>query len=312
MRRIWDAEERDAGGVRRQSRTAAPHSVRDRKALSSKGTRSVSETEYKLLKKKIHELLNIDINAYKSQQMRRRLEAFVARESPRGAFLFCRRLKDNTEQLQALRDMLTINVSEFFRDAPQFAFLRSTVLTGQLRDGKKLNIWTAACSHGAEPYSVAISLDELRAGDGHRILATDIDPTILAQATAGGPYRANEVRNVSKAQFLKYFTPEGSGHKIVERIRGRVEFREHNLLSDPFEDGFDLILCRNVMIYFSGAVKQQLFQQFHASLKPGGVLFLGGTEAMIGEDGAGFEKISTNFYKKEGSVATAARQQMAA
>ncbi len=272
----------------------------------------MNETEYSLLKKKIHELLSIDIDAYKSQQMRRRLEAFVAREAPRGAFLFCRQLKANPEQLQALRDMLTINVSEFFRDAPQFAFLRSTLLAGQLRNGTKLNIWAAACSHGAEPYSVAISLDELRAGDGHRILATDIDPTILAQATAGGPYRANEVRNVSRAQILKYFAPEGSGYRIVENIRKRVEFREHNLLSDPFEDGFDLILCRNVMIYFSGPVKQQLFQRFHASLKPGGVLFLGGTEAMLGEDGAGFERLSTNFYKKEGSVATGARQEMAA
>ncbi len=272
----------------------------------------MNETEYHLLKKKIHELLNVDINAYKSQQMRRRLDAFVEREAPRGAFLFCKQLEQNAEQLQALRDMLTINVSEFFRDAPQFDVLRSTVLPDQLREGGKLKIWTAACSHGAEPYSVAILLDELRAGAGHRILATDLDATILAQATAGGPYRANEIRNVSKSRLMKYFTPEGTGHKIVEEIRERVEFREHNLLSDPFEKGFDLILCRNVMIYFSAEVKQQLFQRFHASLRPGGVLFLGGTEAMLGEDADGFEKLSTNFYRKAGPAGPAVRQRMAA
>ncbi len=272
----------------------------------------MNETEYSLLKKKIRELLNIDIDAYKSKQMRRRLEGFVARKSPRGAFLFCRQLAEQPEQLQALRDMLTINVSEFFRDTPQFEVLRSTVLPDQLREGSGLNIWTAACSHGAEPYSVAISLNELNAGDGHRILATDIDPTILAQASAGGPYRANEIRNVSKAQLLKYFTAEETGHRIVEEIRARVEFREHNLLSDAFENDFDLILCRNVMIYFSAEAKQQLFRRFHASLKPRGILFLGGTEAMLGEDAVGFEKVSTNFYRKEGSVGPAVRQNRAA
>jgi len=272
----------------------------------------VNETEYSLLKKKIHELLNIDINAYKSQQMRRRLEAFIDREAPRGAFLFCRQLDKEPEQLEALRNMLTINVSEFFRDAPQFEVLRSAVLPDQLREGAKLNIWTAACSHGAEPYSVAILLDELRAGDGHRIFATDIDSTILAQAAAGGPYRANEIRNVSKSQLLKYFTPEETGHRIADDIRERVEFREHNLLSDSFEEGFSLILCRNVMIYFSAEVKQKLFQRFHASLKPGGILFLGGTEAMLGEDADGFEKISTNFYRKAGSIESATRQSLAA
>ena len=150
----------------------------------------------------------IDINAYKSQQMRRRLEAFIEREAPRGTFLFCKQLENQPEQLQALRDMLTINVSEFFRDSPQFDVLRSTVLPNQLREGGKLKIWTAACSHGAEPYSVAILLDELRAGDGHRILATDVDTTILGQAKAGGPYRANEIRNVAKGQLLKYFSPD--------------------------------------------------------------------------------------------------------
>ncbi len=272
----------------------------------------MNETEYSLLKRRIHELLDIDINAYKSKQMRRRLEAFVDGNAPRGVFPFCKQLEENPEQLQALRDMLTINVSEFFRDEPQFAVLRSTVLPDQLRKGGKLNIWTAACSHGAEPYSVAILLDELHAGAGHRILATDIDRTILAQANAGGPYQANEIRNVSRGQLAKYFSPEGTGHRIEEAIRERVEFREHNLLSDPFEEGFSLISCRNVMIYFSAEVKRQLFQRFHASLKPGGVLFLGGTEAMLGEDAAGFERLSTNFYQKDDSAESAPRQRMAA
>lgn len=272
----------------------------------------MNETEYGLLKKKIRELLNIDVDAYKSQQMRRRLGAFVERQSPGSAFSFCRRLGSDPKQLQALRDMLTINVSEFFRDASQFEILRSTVLPERLRESAELNIWTAACSHGAEPYSVAIMLDELGAGTGHRILATDVDRTILRQATAGGPYRANEVRNVSRSQLLKYFTGEGDDHMVVEQIRERVEFHEHNLLSDPFEGAFSLILCRNVMIYFLTETKQRLFQRFHAALKPGGVLFLGGTESMLGEDAEGFERVSKNFYRKVGSVGPAVPQSRAA
>lgn len=272
----------------------------------------MNESEYGYLKLKIHDLLKIDIDAYKTQQMRRRLQAYVGRQDPSNAYLFCKKLEWDEDARKELKEMLTINVSEFFRDGTQFTYFKSVILPELLRSRQRLNIWTAGCSHGEEPYSVAMLLDELSPGQGHRILATDIDVNTLARAMAGGPYQRNELKNVPKLQLQKCFTRSDEGYTVVDEIRRRVQFREHNLLADAFEHGFDLILCRNVMIYFSNETKERLFHQFQESLKPGGVLFLGGTEALVGDDRTGFERLSTNFYRRTGAVVVDASRKMAA
>ena len=272
----------------------------------------MNDREYSYLKEKIRTLLNIEIDAYKGQQMRRRLDAFVARQEVNNPYLFCKRLERDHEALRALKDMLTINVSEFFRDGPQFEHLRKVILPGLLEGRSHLNIWAAGCSHGAEPYSLAMLLDDLSGSGNHRILATDVDGKILQLAKAGGPYPAKEVRNVTKRHLQKHFLSSPEGYTVVDEIRSQVQFREQNLLSDKFESGFDLILCRNVMIYFSEEAKTKLFRRFEASLKPGGVLFLGGTEAMLAADAAGFQRLSTNFYRKLGAPSARARSAEAA
>lgn len=258
----------------------------------------MDDREYSYLKRKIRQLLDIEVDAYKSEQMRRRLAAFVARRGNGNTFRFCKTLERDQGTLTELRDMLTINISEFFRDLPQFEHLASVILPQLLRSSTLLNIWTAGCSHGEEPYSVAILLDELSNLHTHRILATDMDVEALKRAMSGGPYLPADLRNVSVPRLRKYFAPSGEGHAVIEKIRSRVEFRQHNLLVDPFERRFDLLVCRNVMIYFSGEVKRRLFRQFHESLNPEGALFVGGTEASLGPDGEGFERVSTNFYRK--------------
>ena len=272
----------------------------------------MNDREYSYLKRKIHELLKIDIDAYKTQQMRRRLQAYVGRQDPSNAYLFCKKLEQEEDARRDLKEMLTINVSEFFRDDVQFAYFKSVVLPGLLQNRLRLNIWTAGCSHGQEPYSVAMLLDELSPGQGHRILATDIDVNTLARAMAGGSYQPNELKNVPKLQLQKCFTRSDEGYYVVHELRRQVLFQERNLLSATFEKGFDLILCRNVMIYFSNEIKERLFRQFQESLKPGGILFLGGTEAIIGANRTGFDRLSTNFYRRSGAIAADARQKMAA
>jgi chemotaxis protein methyltransferase CheR len=258
----------------------------------------MNDTEYSVLKRRIRERLDIDIDAYKSAQMRRRLEAFAARHGDGTGTALCRIMDADAGVLAKLRDMLTINVSEFFRDKAQFDYLERTVLPDLLRLGPRLAIWSAGCSHGEEPYSVAIILSEQSAASRARILATDFDRQVLARARAGGPYRAEEVRALPAAILEKYFVRSGEGYSVLRAIRSRVEFAEHNLLADPFESGLDLIICRNVMIYFSNETKRQLFQKFRESLKPRGVLFIGGTEALLGSDAEGFEKLQGNFYRR--------------
>jgi chemotaxis protein methyltransferase CheR len=273
----------------------------------------LNDKEYAYLKQKIRKLLKLDIDAYKVAQMRRRLEAFVAPRAPKGAVQFCRQLEQNAETQKELKDMLTINVSEFFRDAAQFEQLRSIILPELLQNSPRLNIWTAGCSHGDEPYSVAMILDELSQGRMHRILATDLDPEVLSQAKAGGPYPPRSLQSVSEEQLRTYFTAVGGeGYKIVDTLRKRVNFREHNLLSDPFEHGFDLVICRNVMIYFSEETKDRLFRQFHAALKPNGVYFVGATESLLNARSVGFAPVSPNFYRRSAASDADSREKVAA
>ncbi len=262
----------------------------------------MTDTEYAYLKKRVHDVLGIDLDAYKSQQMRRRLATFVDRKDAGGVFRFARSLGQDQDVVKELKDMLTINVTEFFRDANQFKHLEAVVLPELLEDRSRLNIWTAGCSNGAEPYSLAMILDEHPNSSSHRILATDIDVDMISRARAGGPYQANDVKNVSALRLRKHFSSSNGVRTISRELRDRVQFREHNLLSDEFEGGFDLVLCRNVVIYFTDETKSVLYQRFSQSLKPGGVLFLGATEALLAGNDASFERLSANFYRKSNAT----------
>ncbi len=258
----------------------------------------MEEDEYTYLKKKVRDVLDIDLTGYKDHQMRRRLDAFIARAQAPGVVAYCKMLERDRDVCQKLRDFLTINVSEFFRDAEQYHILRTQILPELLRRNPRLKIWSAGCSIGAEPYSVAIILSEMLPAQKHTILGTDLDAVILAQARAGGPYTGSDVRNVEKTRLLKHFTSREGVYTLRERIRQKVQFKQHNLMSDYFEKGFDLIVCRNVVIYFSDDAKGKLYRGFYGSLKEDGGLFIGGTESMLGSSGRGFEKVCTSFYRK--------------
>jgi chemotaxis protein methyltransferase CheR len=245
----------------------------------------------------MRDLLNIDLDGYKEVQMRRRLDSFIARSQAQGVAAYCKMLEDDQEQRQKIRDFLTIHVSEFWRDPEQYGILQNIILPDMLLSRPRLNIWSAGCSHGAEPYSMAIILNEL-SPHNHRILATDVDEVILSKAKAGGPYLQSDFRNVPNKFILKYFTQSKEGLRVVEQIRQKVEFRQHNLLGDPFDNGFDLIVCRNVVIYFTDDAKRILYQRFYNALKNDGVLFLGASETMLGILDIGFKRLYPSFYRK--------------
>jgi len=258
----------------------------------------MNEEEYSYLKKKINKLLNIDLDGYKDQQMRRRLDAFIVRAQVPGVAEYCTMLERNKDACQKLKDFLTINVSEFFRDKEQYEILRNQILPDLLKKSPRLNIWSAGCSIGAEPYSVAIILEEISPLNRHRILATDIDTGILEKAKAGGPYLPSDVRNLNEHILSKYFIKDEKHYWVKDKIRQKVEFKKHNLLMDPFEKGFDLIICRNVVIYFADEAKKQLYHRFYDSLKDGGAFFMGGTETLLGNYDIKFEKICSSFHRK--------------
>lgn len=259
----------------------------------------MTDHEYGYLTKAIQRSTGIDIGSYRSKQMRRRLETFVEKSGALNVGVFCRNLDGDPAMVKKLRDFLTINVSEFFRDETHFSSLRNIILPQLLEKSPRLSIWSAGCSNGAEIYSITMMLNDISPDAKHYLLGTDIDDAALSHAKAGGPYAPHETRNIAKWQTQKYFTVSETQSWVVSDICRRVQFKKHNLMRDHFQTGFDFIACRNVIIYFTDETKSTLFRQFHNSLKEGGILFVGGSEILTGDLVMGFSSIVPFFYKKE-------------
>jgi chemotaxis protein methyltransferase CheR len=258
----------------------------------------MNEIEYEHLKRKIRQLIQIDLNNYKENQMMRRLDGFISRAKATDIAQYCSKLDGDPMEIAKLRNFITINVSEFYRDQVHFETLRKMVFPSLLRNSARLNIWSAGCSDGQEPYSIAMILDELTPGIKHRVFATDIDKESLSKGNAGGPYQPAEVRNLPQTLLMKYFYFGEDGYTVNEKIRERIIFSQLDLTRDKFPIGFDLIVCRNVTIYFSNETKRILSLNFQNALKENGILFIGATETMLDAADLGFQRVNPCFYKK--------------
>lgn len=266
----------------------------------------VDDRSYDDLKRCILRLTRIDLEQYKETQMRRRLTNLLGPQAADVA-AYCRLLGQDRVELAKLRDFLTINVTEFFRDVASFDALRREVLPVLLRRSPRLKIWSAGCSRGAEPYSIAMLLEVLTPGERHRILGTDIDATVLKHAREGGPFPAAEIRGLERVARMRFMHPDGPNWRVSEAMRSRVEFRSHDLLVDRFDEGFDLICCRNVVIYFKEETKRVLTERFVRALRPGGVLFIGATEALLSPEEFGLRRLGDCFFERMPAAASLAR-----
>lgn len=240
---------------------------------------------------------NINLAAYKSNQLHRRILSLMSRVGVSSPEEYIALLKKDANQRQKFLDFITINVSEFFRNPEIFDEFKERLKVELLKDSKTLNIWSAACSIGAEPYSIGMLLNDLTPSARPRILATDIDSTILEKA-GKGEYVYSEIKNVKKQYIDKYFRIDGDKYYIDSKIKNMVTFKKHDLILDSFERDFDVIVCRNVVIYFNQDVKEEIYKKFSNSLKKGGLLFVGATESIYNYREFGFEKASTFIYRK--------------
>lgn len=265
---------------------------------------TVTDEQFEQLKARLEKLLGLDLDAYKQAQMRRRITTHVGRSS-KDVDAFIADLGTDKSELAELRDMITINVTEFFRDEAQWTQLRRSVLPELVESQSgRLSIWSAGCSTGQEPYSLAMLLAEAGALEGSKILGTDFDREALAKARAGGPYPRDIMKGVSARELGDYFDEGDDGFTAKADLRRHLRFSEVNLLSDRFGRGYDLVVCRNVMIYFNADVKSALIDRFIDSLKPGGILFIGATEALLGDDLKSLGRLGGNFYRKQEAAAT--------
>jgi chemotaxis protein methyltransferase CheR len=248
--------------------------------------------------RRVKKLTAIDLESYKGQQMHRRLESYRLRHGVPDFASLANGVERDPGKLKALVDYLTINVSEFFRNPDQWQILQERILPDMLKDPSAggIRAWSAGSSCGQEAYSLAMLLCEMGA-DCSAILGTDIDEPSLKRAEAA-VYTEEEVATVSRHLLAKYLVSDGSGYRVCDKLRRMVGFRRRDLLSDAYPSGMDLILCRNVLIYFTEKGKNQVIAGLVKSLKPRGVLFTGATEAIFNPSLLGLNQIQPFFYHR--------------
>lgn len=254
---------------------------------------------YEALKQSILELTKIDLNSYKERQMKRRIDALIAKYGIRSYSEYVSKLKTDRIAFDEFINYITINVSEFYRNPEQWTLLEKEIFPYLFNNfGKDLKIWSAACSTGDEPYSLVMLLSKFIPLSRIKIYATDIDLTVMEKAKAG-LYNIKSLKDLPEEYLNKYFKLiNDKTYQISDEIKSCVTFKKHDLLKDPYPSGYDLIVCRNVLIYFTDEAKNNIYANFHSSLKKDGLLFVGSTEQIIQAQQIGFHSFKSFFYKK--------------
>jgi chemotaxis protein methyltransferase CheR len=259
---------------------------------------------FERIKSFIESRYGINIGQYKKKQMFRRLDAWLRRSRALTWEEYFQMVREDPEEEDRFRDYLTINVTSFFRDPERWEDLQKSVLPSLLsglngspsREG--LKIWSAGCSIGAEPYTLAMLMNRISPRRRHDILATDFDRGALRKARAGGPFTKDDIKHVPEGELKRFFQPDGDLYFVKEQLRKSIRFEEQDLLGSIFERDFDLIVCRNVVIYFTRPIKENLYRKFHRALSQEGILFLGGTEIIPQSRSLGFVNVGGSVYRK--------------
>lgn len=254
-------------------------------------------TDYEQFIEGIKRKTGIDLALYKEAQMKRRLTSLYVKKGYKNFVEFLHALEKDRDLMNEFLDRMTINVSEFYRNRKRWDVLQDKIFPLLLKTNKRLKIWSAACSTGEEPYSIAMVLSNHVPLSQIRIFATDLDENVIQKAKLG-LYPDRSLAEVPANMKQKYFDQEGQYFKIKDEIKNTVTFRKHNLLKDSYDSNYDLIVCRNVMIYFTEEAKDQIYHKFSKALRPGGILFVGSTEQIFNPSQYGFEVEDTFFYRK--------------
>ncbi|MGP1488687.1 MAG: CheR family methyltransferase [Peptoanaerobacter stomatis] len=257
---------------------------------------------YEQFKEKILRKTGINLTLYKEAQMKRRISSLASRNGFNDLLEYFKFIDNDKEKFNEFINFMTINVSEFFRNPEQWKIVETKLFPAFLSKSKDIKVWSAACSTGEEPYTITMILSTLLPLNKITVYATDIDDGAMAKAKAG-VYIASSLKNVPTELKNKYFKKNDDGKfEISNEIKSRVQFKKHNLLKDPYIDKCDLIVCRNVMIYFTDDAKNEIYQKFSNSLKPDGVLFVGSTEQIISPQQFDLKSLKTFFYGRTNSI----------
>jgi len=259
------------------------------------------------LQKKIFKERGLDLSQYREKYVKRRIDVRMRETGAQTYLQYMIVLKRDPSEYDRLLDVLTINVTRFFRDGGTFKVIQDDVLrkiisVKQKKNKKIIRVWSAGCATGEEPYSIGILFNEILGSKIDcffiSIYATDSDANSLEKARAA-EYVNNSAPEVEENILRRYFRYDGK-YKLKEEIKQMVKFKHHDLISDEPLTHMDIILCRNVIIYFSRELQQKLFKKFYEGLNKEGYLILGKTESLRGESARMFQLVnmSERIYQK--------------
>lgn len=268
---------------------------------------SITDHEFKQLASYIKSHYGIDLKEEKRAMVEGRLGKILLQNGMDSfSDYFKHVLSDKTgKAVTVLVNKITTNHTYFMREQSHFEYFRDKVLPELKTRVKKrdLRIWSAGCSTGEEPYTIAFIIDEFFGGEkllwDTRILATDISTKVLEEAVRG-VYSSESVENLPTVWRNKYFIKNESGYEVTDRIKNEVIFRKFNLMDRtfPFKKKFHVIFCRNVMIYFDRQTKIELVKKFYDAMEHGAYLFIGHSESLYREETA-FKYIMPSVYRKD-------------
>lgn len=271
--------------------------------------RELPQSEFRRIAKLLQDTAGIELSDAKLPMVHSRLSARLKVLKMQSYGEYCNFLESNrgSEERLEMLSVLTTNVTRFFREPHHFDYMRKTIvptLVEQMRQGRPARIWSAGCSTGEEPYSIALTFLEKVPNIAKlkfSIYASDIDPVVLEKASTG-IYRDLALSQVPSALKSRYFRPvtERPGHfQVSPEMKQLITFKRLNLMDQwPFKEPFDLIMCRNVVIYFAQEVKDRIWPRFLQQTRPGGWLITGHSERLPADALRNADQVTTTGYRR--------------
>lgn len=258
---------------------------------------AITHDDYAAFCEGLREICGIDLSQYRRPQMERRLRSFFARQGCAVLTDALDRLRKDRRELETLLDRVTINVSQLWRHPDQWARLEQGVLA-ELACKGSVRAWSAGCSYGAEAYTLAAVCADAIPDVSLTIIGTDIDPRMVAMARAG-LFSDADARDAPSGAMSRWFDRVASGWQVKDELRKVTQFEVADLLRiRRVAASYDLILCRNTVIYFTDRVRDELHARLARALRPGGYLVVGATERVGDPAAIKLEPIRPFIYRK--------------
>jgi chemotaxis protein methyltransferase CheR len=253
--------------------------------------------EYVAFCEGVQRLCGVDLNQYKRPQMERRIRTFTTERGHSSLALYLRELAKDPAEVDAFLDRVTINVSQLWRNPEQWTALAEKVLPVLAKEGR-IRAWSAGCSYGAEAYTLAATCRHVAPRAFLDVLGTDIDKRMVARAREG-VFNTDDARTAPADALASAFTRTADGWQATPALRANVRFEAGDLLRMRVpRERFDLVLCRNTVIYFTPDVRDALHARLVESLRPGGFLMIGATERVNGAPELGLESVAPFLYRR--------------